>query len=294
MAAFGGDVQALSETVFGSGTKPDPRPTAIGNLDTIAADAIRRTGEVPTFVTIENFGRADAKVTTFHNPKAGDIEPVTLLYDGATAAFERVKPSIGTQPSTGGTLAGIMAPLHFGNFAGILSKAVWFGLGFAMCYVTLTGLRLWLARRRKGARSLEWLERTVTVVGFGLPFALVATAAAFLVAMPIGTAVFWTPAGFLIAAGGAILCGAFLPSAIATRMLQLATGLTMIVLPALRLAMGGPGWSGAIAAGQPIIPAGDCAFLLAGAWMIWRLLGSRPLPDERTGDLDLPALQPAE
>jgi uncharacterized iron-regulated membrane protein len=294
MAAFGGDVQALSETVFGSGTKPDPRPAAIGNLDTIAADAIRRTGEVPTFVTIENFGRADAKVTTFHNPKAGDIEPVTLLYDGATAAFERVKPSIGTQPSTGGTLAGIMAPLHFGNFAGILSKAVWFGLGFAMCYVTLTGLRLWLARRREGARSLEWLERTVTIVGFGLPFALVAAAAAFLVAMPIGTAVFWTPAGFLIAAGGAILCGAFLPSVIATRMLQLATGLTMIVLPALRLAMGGPGWSGAIAAGQPIIPAVDCAFLLAGAWMIWRLLASRPLPDERTGDLDLPTLQPAE
>ena len=25
-----------------------------------------------------------------------------------------------------------MGPLHFGNFAGILSRAIWFGLGFAM------------------------------------------------------------------------------------------------------------------------------------------------------------------
>src|SRR3546814_15975193 len=76
-----------------------------------------------------------------------------------------------------------MSPLHFGNFAGILSKAVWFGLGFAMCYVTLTGLRLWLARRGQSARSLRWLDRVVMVVGFGMPFALVVAAAAFLVAM---------------------------------------------------------------------------------------------------------------
>src|SRR3546814_2905246 len=91
-----------------------------------------------------------------------------------------------------------MSPLHFGNFAGILSKAVWFGLGFAMCYVTLTGLRLWLARRGPSARSLSWLDRVVMVVGFGLPFALVVAAAAFLVAMPLGRAVFWPPAAFLI------------------------------------------------------------------------------------------------
>src|SRR5690606_24831509 len=54
MAAFGGDVQALGEAVFGNSAKPDPRPAAIGNLDLIASDAIRRTGEVPTFITIEN------------------------------------------------------------------------------------------------------------------------------------------------------------------------------------------------------------------------------------------------
>src|SRR3546814_19626462 len=102
------------------------RPVAIGNLERITADSIRRTGEAPTFISIENFGRADAKVTSFHHPKKGDIEPVSLLYDGATAEFDRTKPSIGATPSAGGTLAAIMSPLHFGNFAGILSKAVRF------------------------------------------------------------------------------------------------------------------------------------------------------------------------
>lgn len=271
MAAFGGDVQALNDAVFGNPGRPDLRPAVMGNMDRIATDSIRRTGKIPTFISIENFGRADSTVTSFHPPKAGDIEPVTLLYDGAQAKFLRAKPSIGARPSAGGTLVAIMAPLHFGNFAGMLSKAVWFALGFAMCYVTFTGLRLWLARRREGLRSLEWLDRTVMVVGFGLPFALVIAAAAFLVAMPLGSAVYWTPAAFLIASGIAILCGIIAPSVTALgRLLQFASGLVMAGLPPLRWIAGGPSWNSAIQAGQPIIAALDLAFLLAGIWLIWR------------------------
>ncbi|TVV71942.1 PepSY-associated TM helix domain-containing protein [Sphingomonas solaris] len=291
MAAFGGDVQKLNETVFGNPGTPDPRAATPGNLDRVLADAARRGGDVPTFVSIEHFGRADAEVTTFHRPREGGLAPTTLLYRGATGAFDRVKPSIGTQPSAGGTLTAIMAPLHFGNFAGIVSKAVWFALGFAMCYVTLTGLRLWLARRREAARSLDWLDRAVTVVGFGLPFALVGAAAAFLIAMPLGAAVYWTPAAFLIAAALAILGGVVAPSRAALdRGLLLATGAGMIVLPALRLATGGPGWTTALAAGQPIIVALDLAFAISGGWTVWRIAGDRAV---RTATA-APVLHPAE
>ncbi|WP_016744245.1 PepSY-associated TM helix domain-containing protein [Rhizorhabdus wittichii] len=290
MAAFGGDVQALNDAVFGNPAKPDTRIVGVGNLDRITADSIRRTGEAPTFVTIENFGRADSQVTSFHPPRERGLEPQTLLYSGATGAFERVKPSIGTRPSAGGTLAAVMAPIHFGNFAGIVSKAVWFGLGFAMCYVTLTGLRLWLARRREGARSLGWLERAVTVVGFGLPFALLVSAAAFLVAMPLGGAVFWTPAAFVGACLLAILGGVVLRSnALLDAIVQSATAAIMIALPILRLATGGPGWARSIEAGQPVIVALDIAFVLAGGWMLWRLHG-----DRLRRAAAAPALQPAE
>jgi uncharacterized iron-regulated membrane protein len=291
MAAFGGNVQALSEAVFGNPGQVDARPVAMGSMERISADSIRRTSEVPTFLSIEHFGRADSKVTSFHPPRTGEIEPATLLYNGADASFDRAKPSIGTRPSAGGTLVAIMAPLHFGNFAGMLSKAIWFGLGFAMCYVTFTGLRLWLARRDTDGRSLGWLDRIVGVVGWGLPFALVVTAAAFLVTMPLGSAVYWTPASFLIASGAAILCGLVVRSGAAIgHILQMGTALVMVTLPALRLITGGPGWSAAIAVGQPIIVALDLAFLLAGGWMIW--LGADL--QFRRAERGQPSLQAAE
>jgi uncharacterized iron-regulated membrane protein len=290
MAAFGGNQQALSETVFGNPGKPDPRPLTTGSLDRIAADALARTGDVPTFVSIEHFGRADAAVTTFHNPKTGDIEPVTLVYRGATGAFEREKPSIGTRPSVGGTLTAIMAPLHFGNFAGVISKAVWFGLGFAMCYVTLTGLRLWLARRGEGQRSLDWLERAVTVIGFGLPLALLGAAVGFLFAMPLGIAVFWTPASFLAVSGAAIVAGFALPTNAALgRALQVMIGVLLLALPPIRFLAGGPGWASAMSAGQPALVAVDLALLFGGVWTLWQMMTIR-----RSSRPDQSILQPAE
>lgn len=293
MAAFGGDQAALSEAVFGNPGKPDPQPRALGSLETIAADTIRRTGTAPTFITIEHFGRADAAVTSFHLPRSSDIEPITLVYRGATGAFDREKPSIGKQPSAGGTLAAIMGPLHFGNFAGVLSKAVWFALGYAMCYVTLTGLRLWLARRRDGPRSLAWLERSVTVVGFGLPLGLLVAAAAFFVTMPLGSAVFWTPAAFIIAALAAILAGVLVPTnALLERALQLAIAVLLVALPAIRLAWGGPGWAASIASGEPTILAVDLAMLIGGAWTLWHLRTQRA--GRRPGRGGAALLQPAE
>ncbi|MFS0774029.1 PepSY-associated TM helix domain-containing protein [Sphingomonas sp. 1P08PE] len=282
MAAFGGDVAALTQAVYGNPGKPDARPAAISNLDRIVADATRRGGSAPTFVAIENFGRADAGVTTYHDPRASDVEPVTLLYEGASARFLRAKATIGTRPSAGGTLVGIMGPLHFGSFAGLLSKAVWFGLGFAMCYVTYTGMRLWVIRRRTEAGGLRSLERAITVVGIGLPFALVAAAAAFLIALPLGVAIYWTTAGFLIASAVAIVASIIVPTNdVLANVLTAATGATMIALPPLRLvAAGGPHWGEAWVAHQPMIVAIDVGLFVAGAWLIIRC-ASRSMPSSR-------------
>lgn len=276
MAAFGGDVQALNNNVFGNPGKADPRPAPTSGIDRITRDAIERTGEIPTFITIENFARADAKVTTFHPPEEGGVLPISLLYDGASGQFEQVKPLIGTKPSAGGTLAGIMSPLHFGNFAGMLSKAVWFGLGFAMCYVTLTGLRLWVVRRARESRSLGWLDRTVTIVGLGLPFALLCTAMAFILSTSSERALFWTPAGFLIASAVAIAGGVIIRErARLSLLLEGGMAVLMLGLPPLRFFMGGPGWIMSLQEGQPVIAALDIALLVAGCWMIAHLASGR-------------------
>src|SRR3546814_1412480 len=82
-----------------------------------------------------------------------------------------------------------------------------------------------------------------------------------MIAMPLGSAVYWTTAAFLIASALTILMGIFAPSNdMLTMMVKSATGLVMLALPLLRLfAAGGPGWGEAIAVGQPIIPALDIA-----------------------------------
>src|SRR3546814_7511030 len=92
-------------------------------------------------------------------------------------------------------------------------------------------MRLWIVRRKDEMRSLAWLERTLSIVGFGLPFGLIVSAAAFLIAMPLGSAVYWTTAAFLIASSLTILMGIFGPSNdMLPGMVKSATGLVMLAL----------------------------------------------------------------
>lgn len=282
LALFNGDVQALSNRVYGDAGIVDARAAPPGDLDTLIADATWRAGGAPTFLAIENYLRADAKVTSYHKPMSGDVEPVTLLYSGASGDFLRVKSVIGTTPSFGGTLTAIMGPLHFGNFAGLLSKAVWFALGFATCFVTYTGMRLWVIRRQTESRSLRWLDRLVMIVGLGLPLALLISAAGYFVAMPLGTATFWTPAAFLAASAVLTAIGFLARSSIMVeRTLLGITAGTLVALPFLRMVVArGPGWGQALAAGQPVIMAMDIALIFSGLWLL--VEGSRghaPTPD---------------
>jgi len=290
MAAFGGDEQAFDDAVSVKPEKPDSRPHLTGTVNQIIADARARTGALPTFVLVERFGRADAQVTTYQDPEPGSIEPLTLVYNGATGAYERTTPSIGAKPSLGGTLTAIMEPLHFGNFAGVASKAVWYGLGFAMCYVTLTGLRLWLVRRRESIPTLAWLERAVTVIGFGLPLALLTAAVGFLCAVPLGSAVVWTPAAFLIGSAISIVAGVALPThALLVTVHKFAIGGLLLGLPLIRLATGGPGWTSALMARQPMIVAIDIALILSGVWLLIRMITA-----QRSDNTAPVSLQPAE
>jgi hypothetical protein len=137
---------------------------------------------------------------------------------------------------------------------------------------------------------LDWLERVVTVVGIGLPFALAISAAGFLLTMSQGSAVYWTPAAFIIASVIAIIAGFVARSN--TQLdygLQWATGLTLLALPVIRLLSGGPGWNTAFAVGQPIIIAVDVALAVSGGWMLWLLFGLSPAKRAISA-----ALQPAE
>lgn len=266
MVAFGGDQEAMIETVVGTPPPEDTTPTPLARLDRILADARERGQSEVRFVGIERFGRADARVTTFAFPPEGQVINVNLLYDGASGEFLQQKPGLGLVPSTGGLLADLMGPLHFGNFGGLASKAVWFALGFASCYVTLTGMLLWTTRRAQ-SRVWQGMARAVTWVGYGLPLALAATPWAYFIArasgaMPLISPIAWTFIATAAAAG--LMTLAVADTDRLRRILIGAAGAAMLFLPGLRLLCDQPGWISAIDLGMAVVPAFDIALLAAG------------------------------
>ncbi len=155
MVAFGGDQVAMSETLNGGVTPENAAPAAPADFDRILADATTRAG-APNFIIVDHYARADARVTIFTAAQEGALYGRSLVYDGSSGALVLEKPFLGTQPSIGSQVSSLMAPLHFGNFAGIASKGVWFALGFASAYVTLSGMLLWTTRRAAIPHGNAW------------------------------------------------------------------------------------------------------------------------------------------
>ncbi|MEM9742444.1 MAG: PepSY-associated TM helix domain-containing protein [Pseudomonadota bacterium] len=278
MVGFGGDQERMIETLVGAQVAEDPTPSQGAPVDAMVLDLIARYSVEPNLGVIEHYGRADAAVTLFAEPQEGDLARGTYLYSGVTGEFQRQKPQVGQTESAGATLLGLMGPLHFGNFLGLFSKAVWAALGFAMCFVTLTGMNMWLARRP--GQSMAWLRWGVTIFGYGLPVPILASVVAFFCTFGSGATSFWTPAGFVFGAAFVFLWSALRRVVPAVqRDFVLLTTLGCALLPALRLMTGGPGWLDALQAQQSIIVTLDLLLLTTAGLYLWaqrgRLFGTR-------------------
>ena len=214
------------------------------------------------------------------------IYPVNL-YEGPTRSFLGQQPPVGTVPSAGGTLYGLMAPLHFGHFAGLASKAVWGALGVATCFVILSGFRLWV-RRRAADPAWRRFGRAVQIVGYGLPIGMLSAAYGSFLARPAGDPFHWTPWSFVIGAVAAILFGqAADDDDRLGRDYQRIAGFACLGLPVVRLATGGMDWAEALIARQFDVLSVDLVFLAAGASLL--LHARRRTPRRRRRPLPEPA-----
>ena len=264
MVATGGDQRALIEKLIGVDKPEDARLAPLASLDYMIMDATDRAGTAPEQISITNYGRRDASVMMFHPASEGDLTGLTLLFEGPSRKFEGVKPFLGTVPSVSNTAVGLMAPLHFGNFAGMLSKIVWVALGAAMTFVILTGTRLWL-RRRAEQPGWQAFRRIMVAVMYGFPIAMVACAYGYFLALPSGETHYWTAFSFIAASVVCVLYG-WREKDIARSADRLCSilALSLIALPLVRLLMGGTAWSEAMISGRTIIPSIDILLVLGG------------------------------
>ncbi|MEM1021709.1 MAG: PepSY-associated TM helix domain-containing protein [Pseudomonadota bacterium] len=273
MVAFGGDQMKVMEVITGTPPLVDERPAPLANLDTIIADSKARNISDPLSVVVNHWGRADAQVTLFHEAAGDALTGRAHLFSGSTGDYLGVKPLLGTEESVGGFAVGLIGPLHFGNFGGLLSKVVWFALGIASAYVTITGLELWLARRRE---DVLWqrFDRARIVFQYGTPVALIGAGFGYFLSPSLGVTHSWTAAGFCLVAGLCFLPAFFMREERSlVRLLASVMGLGLILLPFVRMAASGVLWDSLFASGNALVIGVDLVLALSGIATLYLLFG---------------------
>lgn len=275
MVAFGGDQVEMIETIVGVPVAEDPTPAELADLDRMVAESTARTGSVPTSIVVSHWGRADASITLFHESSESSLIGENHVFAGTSGDYQGIQPFIGTQPSIGNTVVSLMAPLHFGNFGGLLGKIVWLSLGLALCYVTLTGLQLWVQRRNEAA-VWQRFARAIPIVGYGTAIALAGAGIGFFLSFGNGDPRVWVPLGFLLTSVLCVIAG--LLTADVRRLstfYRYALGAGLAALPVLRVLTGGPGWGKLFDAGIWTVIGVDIVLLIAGVATLLSVRGLR-------------------
>ena len=226
--AFNGDQPAMIEALIGMQKQSDPRPQVSASLDTILTDAYRRADAPVAFISIDHWDRADAYITIRHLQKDGALMMTTLTYAGqrrvhcreAHPRHQAVGRWIGVRPHGAAAFRQLRRLV-------VESHLVRARRGERLCHLERACA---LGPAPRGETGLARARPSDRLVLAGLPFAMAASAVAFFLTLQAGTAAFWTPAAFLIAAALALL-----PALIARadRIAPLLFGATGIVLLAL-------------------------------------------------------------
>ncbi|APX14092.1 PepSY-associated TM helix domain-containing protein [Tateyamaria omphalii] len=277
LVAFGGDQDTALATVLGARPTVDSTLSAMADLTTIFADATLRAGAPVGGAEINDYGTAGAVVSTFHAAAEGALIATNLDYSGTTGAFLDTRQIVGTEPSAGSALAALMAPLHFGNFAGWWSRIIWVGLGGAMTYTIVSGMQLWL-RRRENDPAWQHGARALSLVAWGLPLVIVVTGHASLVALLTDDPNAWVPRVFVWGCLAVLGYGAVTfkhPLERLNRTLGTATGLSLLLLPVTRLQTGGLSWGEALMWGGDSVLVIDATCLALGLVCLFALRRQR-------------------
>jgi uncharacterized iron-regulated membrane protein len=286
---YGGDQTPMFELFEGATIAEDATPAPMSDIDAMMQDARSRSKTLPERVDILHWGRKDAAVLVSMLPDERGLRPARYVYSGATGAFVAQRPGLGKAPSIGGAANEFVGGLHFGRFAGVASKAIWFSLAFCLAYVTLSGLLLWAQRRQDTALWRRFGLVTIWV-GYGLPVALASIALAYFLARAADVATYrWMLAAYFGAAAlAALVCWVTRDP---RRVLLAAAGVMLAALPLVRWLSGGPSWPQLVGGGLGTVIAFDVALLVGAACALRaaRRPLETPAPADSASTADAPA-----
>lgn len=280
--AFGGDQEAMMYTLVGEQQNKSEAPLQSANLNAMIADSVERHSSVPYFVMISHWGTESASLAAFFMPNEGKVGFDQLVYDATNGDFVEYKPQIGTVPSAASAILSLIYPIHFGTFAGLMSKIIWISLGVAACYVTITGLQLYAFRNEKGESSWRWFSRMCIWGFYGLPLCSLSCAIGFFLSGAMGlNQSNWTPLSFIFAATIISALCLIVKNLNQLKQLLLAgNALFCLVLPMLRYTSSGVGWLQAIQQDMLEMMFIDLALLACATWCFYGLFKSKQ-PSEK-------------
>lgn len=252
-AFYGGDREAALDEVFGDEPVLEQQagPLAVGDalkkLDTLAP------GARPFLITAHGVGEPGQffSISARH--------PGRLIYS-ENYRFDAAGNYLGAEGyadgAAGRQIVYSLYRLHFGHFGGLAVKLAYGLLGLALTVVSVTGVNVWLARRR----TRDWLNNAWSGFVWGAPPALALSAIADAVfRLPGGAVVFWCALAAAVA-----LCLWLDDAAYGARVLKvLAAGLLalLVVTHALRFEQD------AVTSGALGVNVAIAACALVFAWM---------------------------
>ena len=120
-------------------------------IDELYEQQIDRWSSIPTQVRITGYGDHGATLELFGETGEGFNGRYSISYNLSDRSVNYSDP--GSDPNMVTQGIGVVGSLHFGNFAGIDLRTIYFLLGLAVCALIVTGNMLWVRQREKTLSS---------------------------------------------------------------------------------------------------------------------------------------------
>ncbi len=162
-----GDLEAVFPPIFGEETATGPAPDGIADIARAYTTLQTERPDLTPWLIYVNGPGTDEQNIEILTQVPGQL----AYYDGVQ--FDAAGRMLGsTGISDGETcqqIAGAVYSLHFGWFGGVPVKFVYLALGLALTVVCVSGVSLWLIKRREKGRPGPRLERGWIAVVWGTP-----------------------------------------------------------------------------------------------------------------------------